>query len=282
MAELRWILLSLGLVLIAYVYWRGRREAGRREASRSPRVEPTPGPVPDLEDLAGSLTPVRREPALGEAEAAEALPAGEIADAQASRALDEPVSERLQSSAYREAQQSRARRKPAAHPAEEPPARASAAPEQRQRFVVLKIVRKDAQWLDGAAVLEALLDSGLVHGEFNIFHRYAQNGDGSGDAPLFSVANLVEPGHFDLHVMEESRYPGLTVFMVLPGPKPGVSGFADLLATARHLASVLEAELLDENGSTMTRQTARHIREGIIEFEHQLVHLEADGHRNLA
>jgi FtsZ-interacting cell division protein ZipA len=42
-----------------------------------------------------------------------------------------------------------------------------------------------------------------------------------------------------------------------------------MLATARRLATQLEAEVLDETRSTLTRQTARHIRERIIQFELQ-------------
>jgi len=55
--------------------------------------------------------------------------------------------------------------------------------------------------------------------------------------------------------------------MVLPGPRGGVAAYADMLATARRLAQLLGGEVLDQERSTLTRQTARHIRERIIQFE---------------
>jgi FtsZ-interacting cell division protein ZipA len=43
-----------------------------------------------------------------------------------------------------------------------------------------------------------------------------------------------------------------------------------MLATSRQLAQALDGEVLDQDRSTLTRQTARHIRERIITFETQL------------
>ena len=59
------------------------------------------------------------------------------------------------------------------------------------------------------------------------------------------------------------------MFMVLPGPKAGPSALTEMLGTARRIAAALGAELLDQHGSTMTRQTADHLRDEIVEFEHR-------------
>jgi cell division protein ZipA len=124
----------------------------------------------------------------------------------------------------------------------------------------------DAQF-SGIDVLEALKISALQFGRYQVFHRLEGAGE---DAPsVFSVANMLEPGTLDLKTLPEMTLPGLTLFMVLPGPRNGVAAYADMLATARRLAQQLDGEVLDETRSTLTRQTAHHIRERIIGFEHQ-------------
>lgn len=119
----------------------------------------------------------------------------------------------------------------------------------------------------GSDVLEALKISALQFGRYQVFHRL--EGEGEEAPSVFSVASMLEPGTLDLQTLPEMTLPGLTLFMVLPGPRNGVAAYADMLATARRLAQHLDGEVLDETRSTLTRQTAHHIRERIIGFEHQ-------------
>ena len=69
--------------------------------------------------------------------------------------------------------------------------------------------------------------------------------------------------------MADARFRGLSLFMLLPGPVRGVDAFADMLATARRIAEQIRGDVKDRNRSTLTRQTAHHIREEIIAFEHR-------------
>jgi FtsZ-interacting cell division protein ZipA len=58
--------------------------------------------------------------------------------------------------------------------------------------------------------------------------------------------------------------------MVLPGPIDGAEGFDLMITASRALAQTLDAELLDETGSTLSIQRERYLREEIIQHQHSL------------
>ena len=133
-----------------------------------------------------------------------------------------------------------------------------------QLILALHVMPRMAPAFAGTAVHKAVETCGLKHGRYEVFHRM------EGSQSVFSVANMVEPGSIDLAELDKMELLGLTLFMVLPGPRGGVASYADMLATSRQLAQALDGEVLDQERSTLTRQTARHIRERIITFETQL------------
>jgi len=151
-----------------------------------------------------------------------------------------------------------------------PGASAKTAPvrEQGEQLILaLHVMPRTAAEFPGAELQASLEACGLKFGRYKVYHRL--EGAEADAASVFSVANVVEPGSFDPAAFAESAFPGLTLFMVLPGPRGGVASYADMLATARRLAQQLGGEVLDQERSTLTRQTARHIRERIIQFELQ-------------
>jgi cell division protein ZipA len=110
----------------------------------------------------------------------------------------------------------------------------------------------------------ALRAVGLQHGQFGIFHSMAE---GDEERIRYSVASLVEPGSFDLSNLKDSRYQGISIFMVLPAPEDGVELFDEMLGTARDLTKRIEGNLVDEQGSAMSMQRERYMREEVIEFQ---------------
>ena len=52
--------------------------------------------------------------------------------------------------------------------------------------------------------------------------------------------------------MDSQRYGGVSLFTVLPGPRPALKAFEDLLATARSLNERLQGALQDERGGPLT------------------------------
>jgi cell division protein ZipA len=136
-----------------------------------------------------------------------------------------------------------------------------------QKIVTLRIVAKHHATFAGDELALNLRGIGMRHGKFGIFHRL----DGIDETKsVFCAASLVEPGSFDLTNLKEHRIPGISLFMVLPGPIEGAKAFDHMITAARALSQSLDADLLDESGSTLSIQRERYLREEVIQFEHEL------------
>lgn len=137
-------------------------------------------------------------------------------------------------------------------------------PVAEQKIVTLRIVAKRQGTFAGDELALSLRGIGMRHGKFGIFHRYEGNDESK---IIFSAASLVEPGSFDLANLKAQEIPGISVFMVLPGPIDGAQGFDLLMAAARALSQSLNADLLDESGSSLSIQRERFLREEIIQYQ---------------
>lgn len=137
--------------------------------------------------------------------------------------------------------------------------------ERRQKIVTLRIVARDRGFFRGDELALSLRGLGMRHGKFGIFHRYEGVDD---NKTIFSAASLVEPGSFDMANIKDQEIPGISLFLVLPGPIDGAEAFDMMMAAARTLAQSLNAELLDESGSNLSIQRERYLREEIIQFQH--------------
>ena len=134
-----------------------------------------------------------------------------------------------------------------------------------QKIVTLRLVARNKDAFRGDELILNLRGIGMRSGKFGIYHRC----DGNDESRIiFSAASLVEPGSFDLVNIKEQEIPGISLFIVLPGPIDGAEGFDMMIAAARTLAQSLDAELLDESGSTLSIQRERYMREDIIQFQH--------------
>lgn len=139
-----------------------------------------------------------------------------------------------------------------------------------QKFVTVRLVARNHASFAGDKLALGLRGIGMRHGKFGIFHRYESDDEGS---IIFSAASLVEPGSFDLANLKEQEIPGISLFMVLPGPIDGPEAFDLMMIAARNLTQSLNAELLDETGSSLSVQRERYMREEIIQYQtSNLVH----------
>ncbi|MFO8024058.1 cell division protein ZipA [Thiohalophilus sp.] len=128
---------------------------------------------------------------------------------------------------------------------------------------VLNVMAKAGRQFAGMDILDALYANDLRHGEMMIFHRYPDEG---GVRPVFSLANTVEPGAFDLSSIEQLQTPGLSLFMQLPAPIDSREAFDLMLKTGRNLAEQLDGDLCDERRNVLTLQTIGHLKEQIEAF----------------
>lgn len=220
----------LGAIVFASIYWFGRPKKpkqGRRMAAARESGE-------------------RIEPTFGE---------GEIADEAEQGELDVGMREELQRlgseiSAKRSGSDLAVSSKPAAGVRPDQPI---------ERIVTLFVAAPPEADFHGPDLVVAAEKAGLDFGDLGIFHRLISGKPEAG--PVFSMANMVKPGSFDMTQIESLRTPGVSFFMTLPGPMPALDAWEAMLPTAQRLAELLDGRVLDEERNALGRQRIAHLRD---------------------
>lgn len=232
--ELRVIIAVIGAVVFALIYLFGRPKKPRQGRRTPPvrgetgaggeRIEPTFGDPDRVADADGEADPL--EP--GMQEELDRL-GSEIAAQRAENAADK-------------------RPMPGIRP-EQP----------IERIVTLFVAARPGELIPGPDLVVAAEKAGLTFGDMGIFHRLV---DGKPDAgPIFSMANMVKPGNFDMRHIDELQSPGVSFFMALPGPLPALDAWDAMLPTAQRLAELLGGNVLDEERNALGRQRVAHLRD---------------------
>jgi len=282
MSELRWILIVFGAVLLAGVYFWGRRSSRQSSGPEENRIQLRPEPQLATHDAvlhdrmpspAYEEEDTDDEPAMqrGPVDVEPERAAPVASDSRRSRVeptfsepeptesdFDEPA---VDSAATEEL------------PAREPQAAPSAAPTlsmsdtpaprriERRKIIALRLAASSDRF-SGQQLLQTLEAERLQHGKYDVFHRMHEDG-----ISIFSVASMVEPGTFDLEKMPGLSYPGVTLFAQLPGPVVGVQALHDLVACGKRLQEVLGGTLQDDRGVPLTVHRIDRLRQEIVEFE---------------
>ena len=166
---------------------------------------------------------------------------------------------------------------PAEPPIESPPAAGAPKPGtpkaetpkaekiELQKIVTVRVCAPGEEHWPGAQLLEALELHGLAFGRYQVFHRKHSDG-----RSLFCVASLIEPGTFDIAVMADQEFRGVTMFAVLPGPIAPLETLDELYATARGLAEALSGVVQDAKGMPLSMQRAAAVRDDVARFQASL------------
>jgi cell division protein ZipA len=134
---------------------------------------------------------------------------------------------------------------------------------------MLNVVARSDLGFRGEDILQILLACDLRFGDMNFFHRHEfEAGRG---AIQFSVANMLQPGVFDIDKIADMSTPGLVFFLTLPGPEDMIKAYDYMLETAQTVARNLGADVLDESRSVLTKQTVEHGRQKIRDLERRLL-----------
>ena len=140
----------------------------------------------------------------------------------------------------------------------------------KEIFIVSVMSRTGGRW-NGEDLFRLLQEKGLKFGDMNIFHRPEVNSRNI----LFSVANSLEPGTFDLSRLDQMYTPGVSIFMQLPGPQDPLAAFDEMIEVAHSIAAVMNGELRDESRNLMTSQTISYYRQRIEEFTRRRLRVKA-------
>ncbi len=135
----------------------------------------------------------------------------------------------------------------------------ASSPEEPEKAMVLSLILQAPQGTvyKGKDFLPLFLSQGLRHGEMGIFHRRARAGKDPGPV-LFSLANGIAPGTFDINNMENFSTPALACFVTLPGPEDAQVAYNAMYKTCCLLQQELGGDLLDETKSIYSKQTHNH------------------------
>jgi len=112
----------------------------------------------------------------------------------------------------------------------------------QQEIVVIYITADKQSYFKGADILKAVAAADMQYGDMRIFHNYGPDRKHA-KRPLFSLANISEPGYFILEDMQTFTTKGFALFMCLPAEMGGDIAFEFMLDAAHALARSLGGAL---------------------------------------
>ncbi len=133
-----------------------------------------------------------------------------------------------------------------------------------EQIITLHITALPVQIFKGNDILDAVNNVGMEYGEMNIFHHYGI-GDMQGEQPLFSLSDMFEPGNFDIDKIDSHSTRGLSLFICLSNYVDGQVVFELMLNTAQRLSELLEGELRGADHNLLNDQQIAKMRQSIIE-----------------
>ncbi|GJM08303.1 MAG: cell division protein ZipA [Lysobacteraceae bacterium] len=227
MPELRWILLLVGALIVAGVYFFGKRSRSVNPgAAGQQRIDPVVDGEVDVPADDGLRKELKRLESLI------------VRD-------NDPVGSEID--------------------LRDDPGTPERPPTDPDRVVVLNVEARAGELFTGLKMAEALDKTGVEFGDMSIYHR--RQDVGGNKRVLFSVANMTRPGIFDPDAMAGFQSPGLTLFMTLPAPLSALDTWDVMLPAAQRLGELLDGRVTDDRHSVLSRQRIASIREEMREYD---------------
>lgn len=262
MNDLRLIILIIGLCFIALIYFwetrKQRREQRRQTVSYTPESD-----VPELNMKTSSD---------GDTDYASVISDLNEALNKNRQQEDEAIS-RILNSDMSDSRDSSVRAAEAAPPAtrdlfpdEMPPVEHNRATHHsgdtadiKEEPIISLFVTAAAGGLFSAhEIFNAAGDCGLEFGDLDIFHHFGEGAERM-VRPLFSMADMYEPGSFDPENETSRTTRGLSLFMCLPTPVDDTRAFELMLETARDLADTLAGQVMGPDRKALNKEHIRSI-----------------------
>jgi cell division protein ZipA len=281
MSIVQWLILILVIVIVGGVYWylRGTADSDPWRDMEEPedRSDDDNTPVRRGESLGGDSYVVgvrtlsRDTPATRKAAARGESPQ---AEEQADEAVKKPCRAAPQPAPDETPPTNQAAGAPAS--AETTPSgagqrvemRARRPPAVEQDIFILHVASADGRYFAGPDIHATLAAADLKFGLDDFYHRITE-AFGVAES-VFAVANMLKPGTLDPAEQDHLRTPGLTLFLVLPGPLEGTRAMRDMMDTADALARELGGEVLDDKRALLKTQTAQYMHDQVAEFDRRV------------
>lgn len=148
----------------------------------------------------------------------------------------------------------------------------SKAQQEPERVIVLSLLSPDEREVDGELFHLALNRAGYSLGDMDIYHY-----DDDAGNHLFSIANLYEPGSFEILKEANQRSAfhtdGLVAFIQLPQSLPSLQLLNTMLEQLQMIAEELQFVLCNDQREPMDEDAIEMLREGLS------LHDLFDGHK---
>ena len=251
MENLRWIMLAVGVGVIAIIYLIGKSK--NKSVSRD-----LPEPV-SIDDMPNISTDTMNDVDLSKDDDYEFVPS-EINNFELNQKLVEEVSASVDDGLVdvitsgasvkpkNKFQQKEDYQKEEAVETEE------TAASYEDDLIVIHVEAKSAYFM-GGDLLKVINQQQLKFGDMNIYHAYDESGE-----IMFSMSNMLQPGHFEPDHIVDMRTPGVILFMQLSLVNESVNAFERLYHCAEVLARELDAKLTSDNRHSITDQNIQAFR----------------------
>ena len=130
---------------------------------------------------------------------------------------------------------------------------------------IFNVVAREGTTVRGHELLQFFLTAGFRFGDMSIFHRH-ENSDGTGPI-LFSIANMMQPGTFDLDKMEQFSSQGVSFFLSAPNEDINIKKAFDMMLLAvEQMAEEFDCVVLNEQRTPLTEQEFRNYHQRLLRY----------------
>lgn len=248
MNDLRWILLGIGIFIVAGIYFwelsknrrsirsRVEKMSGYPDDPVSPDIRLTPKKDSNI-DIKGAMdvfTSYMRQSKAEINDAVKPLPheSDDETEAEPGIKQEEPVA--------------------VDQPQEEA--------QHQSDIIAIYITAPTNRAFVGKAIVEAMHNAEMEFGEMDIFHYFGPDKKHANRA-LFSIANNSSPGTFDPENLEQFSTRGLAMFMSLPAEIGGDIAFEIMYDAAQTISESLGGELRGADRQLLDTEKIDHMRD---------------------
>lgn len=132
-------------------------------------------------------------------------------------------------------------------------------------LLVLYITSPAHTLFNGLSISKVADEIGMVYGHMNIFHHFGPGKLHSGQ-PLFSLANMHEPGSFDLGRMSDLKTKGVVAFMYSPASIDASVVFELYLNTTQRMAELLGGDVRTSDNELLNTSSINTLRDKAASF----------------
>lgn len=126
-------------------------------------------------------------------------------------------------------------------------------------IAVFVMADKEQPPIKGEQILSASYALNLQHGDMKIFHRHSE----TDNSILFSMANVFEPGWFELEQINQLETRGITFFMQVNRVEDPADVLDEMLISAHRMSTMLGASLCNAHRQPLDEAYTRQLREKV-------------------